>query len=177
MQNDSFIPSARQHYLPQKTMSCSFLLKAISSGGQIWNVLFCWRTQRNETGSEGFIWKVTIQKSCLIESHSEKLSVGGAYCKYTSTTWLGKHKCVSTKSNCIYIWYLVWMHGLGLARQVLYHLNHTPSPFCALVIFQVWSHSTFRTSLRSRSSSYVPHVAGLQVCTTTPGLFVEIGSC
>jgi hypothetical protein len=33
----------------------------------------------------------------------------------------------------------VWIQGFVLARQLLYHLNHTSSPF-ALVIFEIGSH-------------------------------------
>jgi hypothetical protein len=29
----------------------------------------------------------------------------------------------------------VWTQSLALARQVLYHLNHTPSPFWLLLFF------------------------------------------
>jgi hypothetical protein len=38
--------------------------------------------------------------------------------------------------------------GLVLAGQVLYHLSHTPSPFCFSYFFQVWSHIFVQAALK-----------------------------
>jgi hypothetical protein len=42
----------------------------------------------------------------------------------------------------------VWMWDFAVVEKVLYHLSHTPKPFCVLVTFWVGSH----VGLRPRSS-------------------------
>jgi hypothetical protein len=50
-------------------------------------------------------------------------------------------------------WYSrVWLQGLTVARQVHYQLNHAPSSFFALVIFQVKPRAFEGANIRLQSS-------------------------
>jgi hypothetical protein len=51
------------------------------------------------------------------------------------------HFDITLLQNPILLWFCVWIYtqGLALARQVLYHLSHAPSPFCFIIESQVFS--------------------------------------
>jgi hypothetical protein len=69
---------------------------------------------------------------------------------YGATVTYGIHIIYDIISYIIYtyVFYLltafgdtgIWAQSLTLARQLLYHLSHKPSPFFTLIIFQVVSH-------------------------------------
>jgi hypothetical protein len=63
------------------------------------------------------------------------------------------------------------------ARQVLYNLSHAPSPFS----FSYFSDSVLYFLPRLASDPEPPTdascIARIRDCTTTPSLFVEMGSC
>jgi hypothetical protein len=62
----------------------------------------------------------------------------------------------------------VWIQGLMLARQALYHLNHSATRFMYMVRWTVW-----RVSLEPRPSwSLPPELLGLQSWATSTWIFV-----
>jgi hypothetical protein len=62
------------------------------------------------------------------------------------------------------------------ALQTLYHLSHTPSPFCFRYFSDRVSPFCWGSVLDHNPHTCVSHEAGIKMCTTTPGLLIHMGS-
>jgi hypothetical protein len=70
----------------------------------------------------------------------------------------------------------IWTQSLELVKQALYHLSHTPGPFCFSCFLN--RDSNFgQADLDYDPSSYTSHIVGITgKCFHTQLLLVEIGS-
>jgi hypothetical protein len=68
--------------------------------------------------------------------------------------------------------YTLFFPGLELARQVLYHLSHTPTPFCFSYFSNKVSHLCPQQAWAAILLFMLPAVAGVHLCAQ---LLVEMG--
>jgi hypothetical protein len=85
-----------------------------------------------------------------------------------------REKCIPTLTDELvsflfwqyWVWTQTWTQGLVFARQVLYHLSHTFSPFYVMGFFEIGSPELFtrgwlRTSVLWLSASWVARTTGV----------------
>jgi hypothetical protein len=86
------------------------------------------------------------------------------------------HKSWAFSLFCFLVVLGVWAQGLKpeLARQALCHLSQAPSPFAFILFFSDRLQLLLVAGLDLDAATSASQVAGIQECTTVPGLLQEL---